>query len=100
MRQILLDENKEAEAHGFYMVGAFEVSPDHKRLAYAVDTEGGEKYTLYVKVCCGTWTLCHSARPCKFSLQHICHSGYCRPVLCRSDVPVPRRGTQLKLLVA
>jgi len=47
--EILLDENKEASGHSFYMVGAFEVSPDHKLLCYAVDTQGGEKFTLYVK---------------------------------------------------
>ena len=27
----------------------FEVSPDHKLLAYAEDTVGGERYTLHVK---------------------------------------------------
>jgi len=47
--EILLDQNKEAAKHSFYMVGAFEVSPNHNLLAYAVDTEGGEKFTMYVK---------------------------------------------------
>lgn len=47
--EILLDENAEAAAHAFYMVGGFEVSPDHALLAYAVDTKGGESYTLHVR---------------------------------------------------
>lgn len=28
--EILLDENEEAKRHSFYMVGGFEVSPNHK----------------------------------------------------------------------
>jgi oligopeptidase B len=47
--EILLDENAEASKHSFYTVGAFEVSPDHKLLAWAEDTVGGEKYALHVK---------------------------------------------------
>ncbi|KAL6778529.1 hypothetical protein ACKKBF_B15125 [Auxenochlorella protothecoides x Auxenochlorella symbiontica] len=47
--EVLLDENAEARAHAFYMVGGFEVSPNHELLAYAVDTVGGEKFTLHVK---------------------------------------------------
>ena len=47
--EVLLDENEEAAKHSFYMVGALETSPDHKLLAYAEDTTGGEKYTLCVR---------------------------------------------------
>ncbi|KAK9831069.1 hypothetical protein WJX74_002118 [Apatococcus lobatus] len=46
--EILLDENKEAEQHKFYMTGAVEESPNQKLLAYAEDTKGGEKFTLRV----------------------------------------------------
>lgn len=28
--EVLLDENVEADKYSFYMVGGFEVSPDHK----------------------------------------------------------------------
>lgn len=47
--EVLLDENAEAKGHAFYMVGGFEVSPNHKLLAYGVDTTGNEKFTLHVK---------------------------------------------------
>ena len=47
--EILLDENAEAEAHSFYMVGGAEVSPNQALLAWAEDTVGGEKYALHVK---------------------------------------------------
>jgi len=47
--EILLDENKEAAKHSFYMVRGFEVSPDERLLAYAEDTQGGEKFTMRVK---------------------------------------------------
>ena len=47
--EVLLDENEEAKGHSFYMVGGFCVSPDHRLLAYGVDTVGGEKFTLHVK---------------------------------------------------
>ena len=38
--EILLDENKEAEKHSFYMVRGFEPSPNHRLLTYAEDTTG------------------------------------------------------------
>lgn len=47
--QILLDANAEAAGHDFFALGALTVSPDHQRLAYAVDTEGDERFALRVK---------------------------------------------------
>lgn len=47
--EVLLDQNALAEGHEFCELGAFQVSPDHTLLAYSVDTNGGEVYTLYVK---------------------------------------------------
>ena len=38
--EVLLDANKEAEAHTFYMLGSLDTSPDQKLLAYEVDTTG------------------------------------------------------------
>lgn len=47
--QVLLDENKEAEKHEFYMTGALAVSHDNEMLAWAEDTTGDEKFTLQIK---------------------------------------------------
>jgi oligopeptidase B len=47
--EILLDQNFLAAAHTYFRVGVSAVSPDHKLLAYAVDTSGGEEFTLHIK---------------------------------------------------
>jgi oligopeptidase B len=47
--QVLLDANVEADGHEFFSLGALTVSPDHSLLAYAVDTEGDERFALRVK---------------------------------------------------
>jgi len=47
--QILIDGNELAEGHGFFALGAFDVAPDGKRLAYSVDYAGNERFTLRVK---------------------------------------------------
>jgi len=44
--RVLVDENAEAGGHEFFALGAFSVSPDHSVLAYAVDTTGGERFSL------------------------------------------------------
>ena len=46
--QLLLDPNVLAGG-GFLSMGAFNVSPDHQRLAYSLDTSGDEVYRLFVK---------------------------------------------------
>lgn len=46
--QLLLDPNALANG-GFLSLGAFNISPDHRLLAYSLDTSGDEIYTLYVK---------------------------------------------------
>ncbi len=46
--QLLLDPNLLA-GDGYLDLGAFSISPDHRRLAYSLDTEGDEIYQLYVK---------------------------------------------------
>jgi oligopeptidase B len=43
---ILLDGNKEAEGQDYWQLGSLAHSPDHKLMAYAVDTAGSEYYTL------------------------------------------------------
>lgn len=47
--EILLDQNALAEGKGFCRVGVFTVSPDQRKLAYSVDFDGSEKYTIYIK---------------------------------------------------
>jgi oligopeptidase B len=47
--EILLDQNLLAAGKSFCSVGALTVSPDGTKLAYSLDVEGGEVYTLYVK---------------------------------------------------
>lgn len=44
--QVLLDENILAEGHGYFALGNFEVSPDHRWLAFSTDTTGGERYAM------------------------------------------------------
>ncbi|WP_165666696.1 S9 family peptidase [Metapseudomonas otitidis] len=46
--QLLLDPNALA-GDGFLSVGAFSVSPDHRLLAYSLDTSGDEVYQLFVR---------------------------------------------------
>ena len=46
---VLLDQNQLAAGHAYFRLGAFRVSPDHRLLAYATDTNGDERYTLVVK---------------------------------------------------
>ncbi|HMG25537.1 MAG TPA: S9 family peptidase [Acidimicrobiia bacterium] len=44
--EVLLDQNVLAQGHDYFALGGFAVSPDHSRLAYSVDTTGGERYEL------------------------------------------------------
>jgi oligopeptidase B len=58
--QLLLDPNALANG-GFLSLGAFNISPDHRLLAYSLDTSGDEIYTLYVKdLASGSVTPCPS----------------------------------------
>ena len=47
--QVLLDLNELALAHSYVELGAYEISPDHRFLAYSIDTTGSERYVLYIK---------------------------------------------------
>jgi oligopeptidase B len=46
--EVLLDENELARGHAYFHSGVREVSPDHRLLAYTVDTSGAETYQLFV----------------------------------------------------
>ena len=47
--QILLDGNELAGDNPFFSIGAFDVSPDGRLLAYSVDLDGDERYTMRFK---------------------------------------------------
>ncbi len=47
--QVILDINELAEGHDFYKVAGVERSPNHRLLAFAVDTTGAEQYTVHFK---------------------------------------------------
>ena len=46
---VLLDETALAKGHEYFELGGLEVSPDGKLLAYAVDSDGSERFTLRVR---------------------------------------------------
>ena len=47
--EIILDDNLLADGQKYFSLGIFDVSPDHNWLAYAVDLDGSEKYTIHFK---------------------------------------------------
>jgi oligopeptidase B len=47
--QILIDENQLAEGEEYCALGAFEVSPDHRLLAWSLDLEGDEDHVLRIR---------------------------------------------------
>jgi oligopeptidase B len=47
--QVFLDLQVLAKGQDYFVLGSFAVSPDNTLLAYTVDTDGSEYYTLYIK---------------------------------------------------
>jgi oligopeptidase B len=47
--QVMLDEPAMAKAHGFFAISDWDVSPNNRLLAYALDTVGRRQYALKVK---------------------------------------------------
>ena len=47
--EVIFDQNQMAEGKRYFTLGAFSVSPDHRLLAFSVDTSGSEHFTLMVK---------------------------------------------------
>lgn len=47
--EVLLDQNALAVGEVYCRIGVFKPSPDHRLLAYSVDTSGNEQYTLFIK---------------------------------------------------
>lgn len=46
--QLLLDEPALADGHEYFSLGALAVSPDSGKLAYSIDIDGSERYTLHI----------------------------------------------------
>jgi oligopeptidase B len=47
--EVILDQNQMAQGKRYFSLGAYTVSPDHRLLAFSVDTTGSERFTLMVK---------------------------------------------------
>src|SRR3989344_1096711 len=47
--EVILDENELARDLAYCKVGIFELSPDQTKLAYSLDTNGSERFTIYIK---------------------------------------------------
>ena len=67
--EVLLDLNTEAEGHDYLSLGLFEVSPDHRILAYSLDTTGAESYTLRFKDLTGGDMLADVIEGVSYSLE-------------------------------
>jgi len=46
---VLLDENVEAAGHEYFELGSFDVSMDHRFVAWSMDTVGDEHFTLRIR---------------------------------------------------
>ena len=44
--EVVLDENELADGSDYFALGVFDIRPDQEVLAYAVDRDGSERYTL------------------------------------------------------
>ncbi|MBH1991433.1 MAG: S9 family peptidase [Sphingomonadaceae bacterium] len=47
--QLILDEPALADGHDYFRLGAMSVSPDGRYLAYAIDTDGSERFEARIK---------------------------------------------------
>lgn len=47
--EVLLDLNKLSQKYDYFTLGVYKVSPDHRFLAYSIDTDGSETHTLMIK---------------------------------------------------
>jgi oligopeptidase B len=47
--QLILDENELAKGNEYFRLGAAEISPDSKLLAYAYDDNGSERFELHIR---------------------------------------------------
>lgn len=46
---VILDENELSRGHDYFALGAFDISPDSRLLAWSFDVDGSEHYTLRIR---------------------------------------------------
>ncbi len=46
--ECIVDEPALAAGHDYFRLGALDISPDGTRIAYAIDTNGSERYTIHI----------------------------------------------------
>jgi len=46
---VILDENQLSRGHDYFALGAFDISPDSRLLAWSFDIDGSEHYTLRIR---------------------------------------------------
>ena len=49
IEEIVLDENAESEGQDFCKIADIKISPDHKLVAYSIDTNGSERYSIRIR---------------------------------------------------
>ena len=47
--EILLDENQRAKGHEYFQVDTLQVNPNQQHIAWLEDTQGNERFTLYIQ---------------------------------------------------
>jgi len=47
--EVLLDGNREAEGESYFRVGGLHHAPDHRRIAYSLDLNGSERFTIHFR---------------------------------------------------
>src|SRR4249920_420054 len=47
--QVLIDSNELAAGHDYFELGALDVSPSHRLLAYSIDVTGAEVFTMRIR---------------------------------------------------
>mgnify|MGYP000194537509 CR=1 FL=1 len=47
--EILLDENKRAQEHDYYHLDSLQLNPSQTKMAWLEDTQGNERFTLYIQ---------------------------------------------------
>lgn len=47
--EVFMDQNELAQGHDYFVVRDWDISPDNRLLAYSVNTNGDERFSIYIK---------------------------------------------------